>query len=341
MISTATGQPPFFLTLSCRWRAGRVAGCPCAAHVSERSKSPDDQAHVIRISLPGLSRWPDIDPPTWRTEIQTMLPDLRALPCPPGGVCRPCVEVHDNGCPVGQGVTVTAITGSHYLNFRGFTPRLQATTPDGAPITAGDIVRVRFDNRRDVDQVLYGQLGEWLIWYDSQTGQHRERFGLELDGVCFDPGFGNDAAPNSSKLFAFATGAQSPPMLPNGLVAGIGGTSGGSVSRADGRFTLVSRTPGVDYPGLDCGYLVAGTPAGLRENDFEDVMADDIFFNVLSLPHPRRVLTFGEARERAYRHLHRVPDPRTKLCVRGDHSAAGGGGPAAGRDPASCRFHDG
>ena len=123
-------------------------------------------------------------------------------------------------------------------------------------------------------------------------------FGAELDGICFDPGFGNDVAPNSPALFSFANdGNYSVTPGNHGLVHGVGGASGGRIA-PDGRFSLVARTPGVDFPGLDCGFLAEHTPATLGVNDIEGALIDStLCCGTMSDPDPFRVVGFGSELE--------------------------------------------
>lgn len=131
-----------------------------------------------------------------------------------------------------------------------------------------------------------------------------EYFGVELDGVCYDPGVGNDDDPNSQELFQFTLddGFVVPVNDATGQVPGEGGTSGGVFNVHDGRFTLLTRTPGVDFPGLDCGFQVKGKPVYLGENDFEDVCIDDDSIEVdtwdlVNSSFPKRVFSFAEMRD--------------------------------------------
>lgn len=100
-----------------------------------------------------------------------------------------------------------------------------------------------------------------LSAYHSHTGGgHRlEPFGVTLGGVCFDPWTFFRKVPNSSSLFSFLT--TPPTLMADNLLYQEGGASGGEIDGS--RYRLTARTPGVDYPGLDCGYLRAGPVAGL------------------------------------------------------------------------------
>ena len=90
------------------------------------------------------------------------------------------------------------------------------------------------------------------------TGTGLTPFGLTLAGVCFDPWTYGRAKPNSADLLAFTRGHPEAPVSPmfNDLLYQQGGASGGQFG--DTRYQLVARTPGVDLPGLDCGYLRTG-----------------------------------------------------------------------------------
>jgi hypothetical protein len=157
-----------------------------------------------------------------------------------------------------------------------------------------------------------------------------ETFGVELDGVCFDPGFGSDEQPNLDALFSFANvGGYQVPRRASGLVPSIGGTSGGTW-RPDGRYTVLARTPGVDFPGLDCGFLATGRAYDLTVDDYEDA-AIELTVSSPNLtgdwhPAPRRVFTFGDQREGKGHVLSGVQQrgPRTAFTITTRPAAADG-----------------
>jgi hypothetical protein len=154
---------------------------------------------------------------------------------------------------------------------------------------------------------------------DSPSSDY-QWFGVHLDGICFDPGFGLDVPPNSPALLDFAGGiGYAVPTTTQNLIPGEGGTSGGQFRPSDGAFAVVARTPGVDFPGLDCGYLAEGTPESLGVDDYEDAAVTTWLDVGMSLdpdlaPHPRRVFTFGEQKDSKNRIM-------TGVQTRGDNSA--------------------
>ncbi len=150
---------------------------------------------------------------------------------------------------------------------------MAGTGPDGKirPATGGGV-----DDGRWSDFVGEPTLGEPapLPEYRSHTGGgHRlEPFGVTLGGVCFDPWTFFRKDPNSATLFSFLT--TPPTLMGDGLLYQEGGASGGEIDGS--RYRLTARTPGVDYPGLDCGYLRAGPVAGLATSiEDNEVMAAD------------------------------------------------------------------
>jgi hypothetical protein len=149
------------------------------------------------------------------------------------------------------------------------------------------------------------------------TQQGRLGFGMELDGVLYDaisfnsvkrpawamlPGFSDaylaylaaqlvltnrlDEPPNSEVLRLLPVARRvlgaATNLTAQGLVAGVGGTSGGWLDRTrhtPGRFQVDARTPGADLPGLHAGYLIEGRPehlvdprTGVVEDDIRDVI---------------------------------------------------------------------
>lgn len=124
-----------------------------------------------------------------------------------------------------------------------------------------------------------GEPGESL----QVTGRERRGFGIELDGVLYDPRLLNlnDQPPNSLSLLTIPV-VGNPPLTDVGLVADVGGTSGGYFD-LDAAFPLshlaVAKTPGQDFPGLHAGYLIKGRPddltdprTGQTEDDINEVL---------------------------------------------------------------------
>ncbi len=97
------------------------------------------------------------------------------------------------------------------------------------------------------------------------TGSGLSPFGLTLAGVCFDPWTSGRETPNSSDLLGFTWQHPEAPLstMDNGLLYQQGGTSGGRFGSS--RYQLLARTPGVDLPGLDCGYLRTGQVSDLAD----------------------------------------------------------------------------
>ncbi len=98
------------------------------------------------------------------------------------------------------------------------------------------------------------------------TGLALEPFGVTLGGVCFDPWTFGRKRPNSDDLLV--------PLFDRvvdidrgGFLYAQGGASGGWL--APPGFLVVARTPGVDLPGLDCGYLARGSVNEISDR-FED-----------------------------------------------------------------------
>ncbi len=121
-----------------------------------------------------------------------------------------------------------------------------------------------------------GELGE------NVTGSTLRSFGIELDGVLYDPGgiTGWDRAPNSEDLLSisvvesyYVDGAHTNES--NHLLKDQGGTSGGYYDldhNNPGRHFVLAKTPAADFPGLHGGYLINGKPEDLGEDDIGDVM---------------------------------------------------------------------
>ncbi|MBI1176950.1 hypothetical protein GC207_05870 [bacterium] len=141
---------------------------------------------------------------------------------------------------------------------------------------------------------------------NAPTGSQRSYFGIDLDGVLFDPTSINfpkpryydpapvvsfllaqrlDEAPNSSVLrdIPVVYSALSDTTLTSAnLLKGIGGTSGGFVDLTrdhPGRLGAESKSPGADVPGLHAGFQFLGRPeqlidprTSLAEDDIRDVI---------------------------------------------------------------------
>ncbi len=140
----------------------------------------------------------------------------------------------------------------------------------------------------------------------APTGAQRVGFGVDLDGVLYDPTWLNFPPPRFWDLDPVKTwlAAQRLDEDPNGpalrsipvvaalledptptsahLLRRVGATSGGFVDlsrHAPGRLGAESKSPGADFPGLHAGYLVFGRPQdvrdprnGLVEDDIRDVL---------------------------------------------------------------------
>ncbi len=128
------------------------------------------------------------------------------------------------------------------------------------------------------------------------TGAGRVNFGIDLDGVLYDPMIlGIDEPPNGGDLLTLPvvtnTSLWKAEEMENGipqpqeethLLPRIGGTSGGYFDldrRAGGRHFVVAKTPGQEFPGLHAGYLIEGKPedltdpySGSVEDDIRDVI---------------------------------------------------------------------
>ncbi len=104
------------------------------------------------------------------------------------------------------------------------------------------------------------------------TGSGLSPFGLTLAGVCFDPWTSGRETPNSPDLLGFTWQHPEAPLytMSNGLLDQQGGASGGQVGSS--RYQLLARTPGVDLPGLDCGYLRTGQVADLADAIAEEAV---------------------------------------------------------------------
>ena len=105
----------------------------------------------------------------------------------------------------------------------------------------------------------------------NTTGRNRKTFGIELDGVLYDPRNVLSIflkSPNGLSLLNLPVvrgGPTAPtPLLTDvNLLPDVGGTSGGffDVDPAYvGSFHILAKTPGADYPGLYAGYLIQETP---------------------------------------------------------------------------------
>ncbi|MGA4578455.1 hypothetical protein [Limisphaera sp. VF-2] len=144
----------------------------------------------------------------------------------------------------------------------------------------------------------------------TPTGAQRVTFGVDLDGVLYDPTsinfpkprfhdfFGDrkpvaeflasqrvDADPNSAELLGLpvvAAALGDLTLTDANLLRRIGGTSGGFADRtrhAPGRLGAEAKTPGADLPGLHAGFLTFGRPDqlidprnSLLEDDIRDVL---------------------------------------------------------------------
>ncbi|MDP8244295.1 MAG: hypothetical protein P9L94_09465 [Candidatus Hinthialibacter antarcticus] len=120
------------------------------------------------------------------------------------------------------------------------------------------------------------------------TPFERRGFGVELDGVIYDPKLDAvfDLPPNSPDMLKLPVVSQwtNGGMLSDrGLVPEHGGTSGGYFDlnkEYPGSHQVVSKTPGQQFPGLHAGYLVQNTTAFLTDpylgDDDDPSIEDDI-----------------------------------------------------------------
>ncbi len=124
------------------------------------------------------------------------------------------------------------------------------------------------------------------------TPFNRKGFGVELDAVLYDPMLDGlfDLDPNSPQLLQLpivSNLTKGGALSDKGLLPQYGGTSGGFVDlnkEFPGSHQVVSKTPGLDFPGIHAGYLVHNTTAFLTdpflgddddpsiENDIEQVI---------------------------------------------------------------------
>ncbi|MGB6223522.1 MAG: putative metal-binding motif-containing protein [Haloferula sp.] len=163
---------------------------------------------------------------------------------------------------------------------------------------------------------------------DATGGILRRCFGIELDGVIYDPSLLlNDYDPNGSEFFSIPiVNANLSRYSPAGLTPNLelfpdlGGTSGGRyvLDTSDGNtgplgeHYVLSKTPGADFPGLYAGYPIQGSPndlltpiTGSIKDDIEDAALKRAFptgplTNEKSLDlfdDRRRVMTFGSAHD--------------------------------------------
>ena len=138
------------------------------------------------------------------------------------------------------------------------------------------------------------------------TGVNRAFYGIDLDGVFYDPGWLDfpkprqwdpdivktlaqtkvlDENPNSDALLDIPVVSEvldSPALTPAGLVMRAGGTSGGYVDldrEHVGSLKAEAKTPGAELPGLHSGYLTLNKPEDIRdprnsliEDDIRDIL---------------------------------------------------------------------
>jgi hypothetical protein len=193
-----------------------------------------------------------------------------------------------------------------YYNFEGRTnPQLQIR-PFGRDGRVG-----AFDGDRGIDPL------------DGAGDRNRRLFGIELDGVVFDPFIvGIDSEANGPRLLSVPLVERSAPsgLSAAGLIPDLGGTSGGyydADALSSGSHSIVAKTPGADVPGLHGGYLIDKRPGevldpyfGVPEDDFGDValkrkgpdpvgaplVEEEIEFG--GIRQPRRLHAFGSDLDR-------------------------------------------
>lgn len=114
--------------------------------------------------------------------------------------------------------------------------------------------------------------------------EKRRGFGIELDGVLYDPGIVSfDADPNDGQLLTLPVlestqDVVSIRLTDNGLLKDLGGTSGGYYDldrETPGSTFVLSKTPAQDLPGVHGGYLINGKPSDLKDPFFGGI-EDDI-----------------------------------------------------------------
>ena len=187
---------------------------------------------------------------------------------------------------------------------------------------------------RDVPLVRDDRVRAYSPRGRPETGSVRSYFGLDLDGVVYDPGSLNfplprwvdlselevppgqilDKNPNTPELLAAPTvrnilGNDLTPTA-SGLIRRVGGTSGGFVNLDAphvGGLQVEAKTPGADFPGLHAGYLILGRPGdlvdgvtGMSEDDIRDVILkrDGEVGEAAGTPLVRERNSIGFARQR-------------------------------------------
>lgn len=181
-----------------------------------------------------------------------------------------------------------------------------------------------------------GDFGSKIRLSTGTTPYVRKSFGIELDGVIYDPSLlMSDDDPNDDSYLTipiirnFANQYQ-----PQGyteslhLFPDIGGSSGGWFDLQTGgsndkvgplgAWYLTSKTPGADFPGIYVGYPIQGSPNDLRDPYFETIK-DDIEEAALKREHAVGPLT----NERAARM--NLFDDRRRMMTYGsqhDHKTA-------------------
>ncbi len=157
--------------------------------------------------------------------------------------------------------------------------------------------------------------GEWGR-LASTSSRRQYGFGIELDGAFYDPKIiGLDKPPNHADLLKMPVvfdKIQTTELPVNHLVSDIGGTSGGyyeTYRHNPGAHSVISKTPGADFPGLHAGYVIDGKPEDMTnfwtegtQDDIGDVLIKRdlsvsnkiIEEETLGTKYPRRVLGFAQ-----------------------------------------------
>lgn len=145
------------------------------------------------------------------------------------------------------------------------------------------------DGRVGAYDGIFGRRG--CLSPTGTSGIIRKCFGIELDGVLYDPSLVlNDWDPNDESFFTIPVVQSYLNQYPNRgltetlkLFPDIGGTSGGHFdlitrpngSELPGASFVISQTPGADFPGLYAGYQIQGSPS-LNTGAYLELVKDDI-----------------------------------------------------------------
>lgn len=143
-------------------------------------------------------------------------------------------------------------------------------------------------------------------------GDDWKRFGLTLDGACFDPGWESrdeDQPPNDPSLFKGAGDVSNytrKTLNGDPLLRAQGGINGGFYNKKNGGFTIVNRTAGVDFPWLNCSFVTEDSAESLEDitgqiDDLQDGTAEGMTYlegrPVVPYEYPQRLLPFATKRD--------------------------------------------